>query len=91
MSQTNDIDGRIVSVGSRVIVLGFSGDWYENLPVDEKPRVDSMIGETFTVEKIDEYGGAWVSKSWWSREGDECESHSISLASTEMKLVSDSK
>ena len=88
MSQTKDIDGRIVSVGSRVVVLGFSGDWYENLPMGEKQRVASMTGETFTVEEIDEYGGAWVSKSWWSREGNECESHSVSLESAEMKLVS---
>jgi hypothetical protein len=89
MPTAEDIDGRTVTVGSRVTVLGFSGDWYENLPVDEKPKIDSMIGESFTVEEIDQYGGAWISKSWHSPERDECEGHSVSLASSEMKLCSE--
>ena len=43
-------------------VLAFSGDWYEKLPSEERERVDSMVGETFEVEEIDEYGQPWVCK-----------------------------
>jgi hypothetical protein len=50
-----DVNGKLVKLGSRVQVLGFSGDWYEKLPVDERERVDSMIGEQFSIEEIDEY------------------------------------
>jgi hypothetical protein len=60
-------------------VLRLSGEWYEKLPVDERSRVDSMIGEEFAVEEIDEYGQPWVCKRWPNEAEGTCQSHSIAL------------
>jgi len=79
-----DCNGTVVRVGSRVRVLLLSGDWYEKLPVDERSRVDSMIGEDFAVEEIDEYGQPWVCKRWPNETEGTCQSHSIALGPKEM-------
>jgi len=82
--QPIDCNGTVVRVGSRVRVLSLSGDWYEKLPVDERSRVESMIGEEFTVEEIDEYGQPWVWKRWPNEAEGTCQSHSIALEPREM-------
>ena len=46
-----------------------------------------MIGEIFEVEEIDEYGSAWIRKSWENEEEGTCIGHSIALAPHEMELV----
>lgn len=74
-------------VGSKVRLLGLQGNWYDDLPPDEKIDVDSMINEVFEVEEIDEYGMPWISKSWPNEAEGTCNSHSIALASHEMELV----
>ena len=38
------------------------------------------------VYEVDEYGAAWV-KKWWREDDDRTYSHSLALASTEMRLV----
>jgi len=86
-SKPVDKDGQLIKVGSKVKILSLSGDWYEQLPDDEKSDINSMIGEIFTVEEIDEYGYPWVSKTWKNEDGTECNSHCIALESYEMLLV----
>jgi hypothetical protein len=74
-------------VGSRVQVLGLSGDWFDNLPEDERTRVESMIGEVFEIEEIDEYGHPWVCKRWPNEAEDHCQSHSVALDPGEMLAI----
>ena len=74
-------------VGSRVRIVSLSGDWFDNLPEDELLDVQSMIGDVFEVEEIDEYGNPWVRKAWPNEEEGTCTSHSIALASDEMEIV----
>jgi hypothetical protein len=85
--QPLDRNGKLVSVGSLVRVLKLSGAWFEQLPIDEKPRVESMIGEVFSVEEIDEYGQPWVRKSWPNEAEGTCNSHAVALEPEEMELI----
>jgi hypothetical protein len=82
--QPIDCNGTVARVGSRVRVLGLTGEWYEKLPKDERALVESMIGEEFSVEEIDEYGQPWVCKRWPNEAGGTCQSHSIALEPREM-------
>lgn len=84
-----DKHGNIVEVGARVRLLSLSGKWLEELPQEEKGDVLSMIGETFEVEEIDEYGHPWVRKCWPNEQEGTCHSHSIALEPHEMELVSE--
>lgn len=86
---TSPIDrtGRTVKVGSKVRLLRLSGKWFDELPADEKEDVSSMIGDVFFIEEVDDYGHAWIRKSWPDEEGGRCHSHSIALEPDEMELV----
>lgn len=84
--QVIDANGRPVLIGQRVRILKLSGEWFDQLPLDERADVESMIGEVFTVEEIDEYGHPWVCK-WWPDDGHGSRSHSIALEAGEMELV----
>ena len=88
-SQPRDIAGNIVQVGARIRLLRLSGKWIEDLPVDEKQGVLSMIGKVFEVEDIDEYGCPWIRQSWPNEDEGTCHSHSISLEANEMELVNE--
>ncbi len=79
--------GNEVLVGSRVRLLKLSGNWFQQLPSDEKLCVSSMIGEIFEVEEIDEYGSPWISKDWHHEHEGTCFGHSIALDAQEMELV----
>jgi len=83
---TKDGHGNDVRVGDVVRIVSLSKSFLASLPPDEIKDVSSMIGETFTVEEIDDQGSAWISKCWSSGEGQE-NSHSLGLAETEMELV----
>ena len=87
LRQPVDCNGTLVHAGTRVRVLAFSGDWYDKLPVDERERVDSMIGETFEIEEIDEYGQPWVCKRWPNETEGICQSHSVALEPSEMLCI----
>ncbi len=67
-------------------MIGLEPKTIESLPEAERSDVAWMIGQTFEVEEIDEYGSAWVWK-WWSRGDDKSESHGLALSPTEMELV----
>jgi len=86
--QPIDRNGKVVSVGDLVRVIGLSGDWFDNLPSDERERVESMIGEVFAIEEIDEYGHPWVCKWWQDKEADTAQSHSVALDPSELEFVS---
>jgi hypothetical protein len=79
-----DIDGAKVRLGDTVRVLAI--DPSIKLEKDEVEKVNSMIGEEFEVDEIDEHGCAWVTK-WWRTTENESEAHGISLTSQQMKLV----
>jgi hypothetical protein len=87
MEYPTDKDGREVQVGSKVKLLSLSGEWFEELPADEKSDVSSMIGEVFEIEEIDEYGKPWIRRSWPNEKEGKCHSHSIALESHEMLLM----
>ena len=57
-----------------------------DLPAEEWQELRSMIGEVFEVCDVDEYGAAWVEKTWRARSGliRHC---SLALASHEMEVV----
>src|SRR5262245_26945538 len=82
-----DRNGKPVTIGSLVRVIRLSGEWFDNLPPDERSNVESMIGEVFTVEEIDEYGQAWVTKTWPNEVEETFRSHSVALALDEMECI----
>jgi hypothetical protein len=87
--QPQDCNGRPVKLRAKVRLIKLSGKWLDELPLDEKQDVLSMIGEVFEVEEIDEHGHPWVRKSWSNEEEGRCHSHSIALEPQEMELVDD--
>jgi len=86
--QPVDHSGLIVKVGDKVRVLSLSGQWFDDLPAEERPLVESMIGEIFEVQEIDKYGQPRVRKRWPNEEEGTCQSHSIALEPSEMEFVS---
>ncbi len=60
------------------------------MPENEKENVQSMVGEVFVVEEIDEYGQPWVRKSWPNEAEGTCNSHSVALEPREMEYVGES-
>ena len=88
-TQPIDRNGKAVRVGAHVRLIALSGNWLAELPKGEKQDVLSMFGEVFCVEEIDEYGHAWIRKSWPNEEAGTCHSHSIALEPQEMELVSE--
>ena len=83
MRRPVDRNGTLVGVGSRVRVLSLSGHWFASLPEDEKADVQSMIGEVFEVEEIDQYGHPCIRKSWPNQAEGTCMSHSVALEPNE--------
>jgi len=89
MNKPIDKNGNEVHVGDKVKIVTLESSFLSGLEIEAKKKVQSMIGEIFLIDEIDEYGGAWVHKEWCNDRGDECESHGVSLSSNEMELVSD--
>lgn len=83
--ETRDRNGNIVAIGSKVRILSIDPGLVASLPADERERVRSMIGCSLFVDEIDEHGFAIVTQDWVVDNG-KTESHSISLAPTEMEL-----
>ena len=91
MEQPTDRNGKQLSIGARVRLLHLSGNWLDELPPEEAKDVNSMIGEVFEIEEIDEYGKAWISKSWPDETEGTCNSHSIALDPHEIELVEEAE
>ncbi len=87
MQESKDKNGNVVRAGMRVRLLSLSGNWFEEIPPDEKSAVLSMIGEVFEVEEIDEYGHPWICKWWPGPSEQTSRSHSVALESHEIELV----
>jgi hypothetical protein len=85
--QPTDKDGVVVTAGKLVRVLSLSGDWFDRLPVDERADVESMVGEVFVVEEIDDYGQPCVRKTWLNDADGTCRSHSIALEANETAVL----
>ena len=83
---TTDRDGQTVLVGTRVRVIIVRESLLGRLEPDERKHVESMIGETFEVYEVDEWGGAWV-KKWWHHDGGRSMSHSLGLRPDEMQVA----
>jgi hypothetical protein len=87
-SETRDINGAVVRVGTRVRVLKISASVLSQLPPSEAECARSMEGEIFEVYEIDEWGGAWVEK-WWRTDEGTSSSHSLGLGPNQMEVVLD--
>ncbi len=75
-----------MKVGDKVRLLSVPKLLLEKVPEDEAKNLRSMVGEIFTVDEIDEYGGVWVEKVLDWGDG-KIQSHSLSLNSEEMELI----
>ena len=82
---TTDRLGRPVTVGMNVRVLEIPESLVRDLPDEERPEVQSMLGRVFRVYEIDEYGSAWVEKVWEDDDGSR--SHSLALSPHEMEIA----
>ena len=87
MENARDRHGAVVEVGTRVRILKIRPSVLAPLPADEVVRARSMQGEVFEVYEIDKWRGVWVTK-WWHLADGKSFSHSLSLASEEMEVVS---
>lgn len=73
-------------IGDRVRIVRLSQDFLDSLPEDERPLVTEMINGVFEVDEVDQWGAAWVTKSW-ERGNGEYDAHGIGLAPSEMELA----
>ena len=88
-TETRDINGATVRVGTQVRVLKISESVLSQLPESEAEAARSMEGEVLEVYEVDEWGGAWVEKSWRGPDG-KAVSHSLGLGPGQMEVVSSS-
>jgi hypothetical protein len=68
-NEAQDINRAQVHVGTRVRVLKISQSVLSQLPESEAEAARAMEGEVLEVYEIDDWGGAWVEKSWRDVEG----------------------
>jgi hypothetical protein len=87
-TETRDINGAVVQVGSRVRVLKIDDSVLSQLSQSEAEAARAMEGEVLEVYEIDEWGGAWVEKSWRTHDGTPV-SHALGLGPGQMEVVSD--
>lgn len=87
-NETQDINGAVVRVGSQVRVLKIDESVLSQLSPSEAEAARSMEGEVLEVYEIDEWGGAWVEKSWRESDGTPV-SHALGLGPGQMEVVSD--
>ena len=88
-SETHDINGAPVRVGTRIRVLEISESVLSQLPESEAEAARLMEGEVLEVYEIDEWGGAWVQKSWRDPDGTSV-SHALGLGPDQMQVVESS-
>ena len=86
--RTTDSAGQPVRIGTVVRVTHIDESTLEPLSRLERNRVLSMMGETFKVYEVDEWGRAWVEK-WWHEGGDMADSHSLGLEPQQILVVQD--
>lgn len=82
-----DINGEPVHVGTRVRVLKISDAILSQLSDADAEAARAMEGEILEVYEIDEWGGAWVEKSWHEADGSPV-SHALGLGPEQMEVIS---
>lgn len=87
MSQPLDINGCQIELGTRARILSLSDQWLNDLPVEEKNAVMSMVSEIFEFEEIDQYSNPWVRRYWPYEAEGKCHSHLVALEQHEMEEV----
>ncbi|MDH5536856.1 MAG: hypothetical protein OEZ08_14975 [Betaproteobacteria bacterium] len=87
-TEARDINGTEVFVGTRVRVLKISDAILSQLPESEAEAARQMEGDVLEVYEIDEFGGAWVEKSWHDSDGTPV-SHALGLGPEQMEVVPD--
>ena len=85
-TEVRDINGVAVRVGTSVRVLKISDSVLSQLPESEAEAARLMEGEVLEVYEIDDWGGAWVEKSWLDADG-RLVSHSLGLGPGQMEVV----
>ena len=85
-TEVRDKHGTPVHVGTHVRVLRISESVLSQLPEDEAEAARAMEGEVLEVYEIDEWGGAWVEKSWRDSDGTSV-SHALGLGPEQMEVV----
>jgi len=83
-----DINGTEVRVGTLVRVLEISEEVLAQLSESEAEAARLMEGEVLEVNEIDDWGGAWVEKTWPGDDGVPV-SHSLGLGPEQMEVVED--
>lgn len=85
-TEIRDKNGAAVRVGTRVRVLKISDSVLSQLSESEAEAARAMEGDVLEVQEIDEWGGAWVEKSWREPDGTMV-SHALGLGPEQMEVV----
>lgn len=81
-----DRHGKPLRIGDIVRIVTLSQEFIDDFPEDERPLVQSMIGQFFKIYGVDESGQPWVSKEWHDETG-QLQSHIIALDPEEMERI----
>lgn len=85
--QATDKNGDQVNTGTKVKLLFLlSGEWFDNLPYDEKNDLNSMVGEVFEVEEINEHGKPEIVK-WWLEDESRSMCHCLYVEPEQIEIV----
>lgn len=87
-TETEDINGTPVYVGTRIRVLRISNSVLAQLSEADAEATRAMEGAVLKVNEIDEFGGAWVEDSWQAADGTVV-THSLGLGPGQMEVVSE--
>ena len=87
-TEAQDINGDPVYVGTWVRVLRISDSVLAQLSESEAEAARAMEGDVLEVQEIDEWGGAWVEKSWREADGTMV-SHALGLGPEQMEVAED--
>ncbi len=85
-TESEDINGTPVYVGTRVRVLKISNSVLAQLSEADAEATRAMEGAVLEVNEIDEFGGAWVEDSWQAADGTVV-THSLGLGPKQMEVV----
>lgn len=81
-----DRHGKPVGIGDIVRIVTLSQEFINDFPEEDRPLIQSMIGNFFKIYGIDELGQPWVSKEWHDEAG-QLQSHIIALDPEEMERI----
>jgi hypothetical protein len=84
--ECKDQYGISIHVGDFVRLLAIRQSVLDRLDSKDKVRIAGLIGQTFQVYEIDEWGGAWIKAEWNEKKG-RLASHSLMLDSGGMEKV----